>query len=386
MPFLTCPRCKHRDHASGVDTLPCTNPTPCAGTMVLDAAASASSPPAPPLPDVRVTIPRVEVAGADPDRFAAAMLGTPASIAGGYPGEPRAAGTAAELPPIAAGPFDDRPIVHATEALGAYLRDARATPLPRPAHQRGRAQARSVLLRALSAALHHVMVDPHAARAELYALHRDGAHAVGDQLPAAPPELEARPVVVCPCGNSDAAICPARDQHLADYQQAIEIVTHYAPAATLRAGEYSVLLLRKREDGEAAGHRDVKPANVSDDDTARRVRGATGAALEAVARELGTERGATETQEELRARLVPLATAARRRDHEDAAHDRVLGAIRGHADGRAAMADDVREAISVIRDVALLAGGDRAELIVEVIGLVDAAVTRALEAGGGAPA
>lgn len=34
MPFMSCPRCQHRDHASGVETLPCTRAEHCPGIMV----------------------------------------------------------------------------------------------------------------------------------------------------------------------------------------------------------------------------------------------------------------------------------------------------------------------------------------------------------------
>lgn len=42
MPFMTCPKCDHKDHATGVDHLPCTSATGCAGIMVPDAATRMS--------------------------------------------------------------------------------------------------------------------------------------------------------------------------------------------------------------------------------------------------------------------------------------------------------------------------------------------------------
>jgi hypothetical protein len=56
--------------------------------------------------------------------------------------------------------------------------------------------------------------------------------------------------LVCPCGNSDPANCPSRDQHRADYERAMETVLFFAPIAAGRPGKYKLLLLRERTDGD----------------------------------------------------------------------------------------------------------------------------------------
>lgn len=152
MPWFTCATCRHKDHATGTPTLPCTNPKPCRGTMTAD----------PPRPPADFGPGHVAERAADRDRT---LTSSP--------------------PPVA------------PEVFGDAGRITGMRPPP--------------------------------------ALDHEALLAAG---------------LICPCGNSDPANCPSRDQHRADYERAMETVVFFAPLAAGRPGKYKLLLLRERTEGE----------------------------------------------------------------------------------------------------------------------------------------
>ncbi len=159
MPWFTCATCKHKDHAAGTPTLPCTNPQPCRGTMTAD----------PPRPPADFGPGHVAERAAERDRT---LTSSPPPVA----------------PPH---PSDD------ARELAAKV-EAGLAPVPAPMD-------------------HDALVEAG---------------------------------LVCPCGNSDPANCPSRDQHRADYERAMETVVFFAPLAAGRPGKYKLLLLRERTEGE----------------------------------------------------------------------------------------------------------------------------------------